>query len=358
MSFGNPFSNFAFGEIFDSVLPDFVLAFTFFTALIYAVLGKRFGQQRPAIAASAALGLALSVGLVWWEQASGMSIRNLGPVAVGFAVLILAGVIHQAVRQTGGNWAGAGIALGASLLVAWILGTNWPVPGAIVQTVILVAMIGGVLAFFVHSKGHSLAMPAIRGEADDVRHDMSDLYRDRQVSSGLKERFHHLRKQDKQIQEHPEKAQDIMTQLQKMLPAEGYLTERLAQLRAKAHAMKQGHIARIEKLESVINKMPPEAKKKASEQLAATYKELRLDVRIERFDKAVAENERRVRQLTQQAQAYTAASDYPNLHRTLKQAEQLQKHNSHLLRLISQTEKRLEAAAARAAKNPVEVNRA
>jgi hypothetical protein len=129
MSFGNPFSSFAFGEIFDSVLPDFVLAFTFFTALIYAVLGKRFGQQRPAIAASAALGLALSVGLVWWEQASGMSIRNLGPVAVGFAVLILAGVIHQAVRQTGGNWAGAGIALGASLLVAWIMGTNSRPPG-------------------------------------------------------------------------------------------------------------------------------------------------------------------------------------------------------------------------------------
>ncbi len=358
MTYDNPFSTFAFGALFESVLPDFVLAFTFFTALCYAVLGKRFGQQRPAIAASAALGFALAVGLVWWEQAAGLSIRDLGPVAVGFAVLILAGVIHQAVRQTGGNWAGGGIALGASLLVAWILGTSWPVPEAIVQTVILVALIGGILAFFVHGKGHLLAMPAIRHEAEDVHHDMSDLYRDRQVSGDLRERFHDLRKKDKHIQERPEQAHEIMAQLQRLLPEEGYLTERLAQLRAKAHAMKQGHVARIEKLEAVMAKLPSEVKRKAGEQLAATYRELRLDNRIERLDKAVAENERRVRQLTQQAQACAARHDYPNLHRTLKQAESLQKHNSHLLRLITHTEERLEAAAAKAARNPVEANRA
>ncbi len=98
MAFANPFSSFAFGEIFDTVLPDFVLAFAFFTAITYAVLSRRFGEQRPAVAMSAALGMALAVGLVWWEYSKGVSIRNLGPIAAGFAVIVLAGVIYQSVR--------------------------------------------------------------------------------------------------------------------------------------------------------------------------------------------------------------------------------------------------------------------
>ncbi len=106
MDLSNPFSDVALGELFETLLPDFILAFAFFTALTYAVLGKRFDRQRPAIAMSTAMGLALSVGLVWWEQRNGLSIRNLGPLAVGFAIIVLAGVMYQAIRQVGGSWAG------------------------------------------------------------------------------------------------------------------------------------------------------------------------------------------------------------------------------------------------------------
>jgi cyanate permease len=98
----NPFSNFAYGELLQTLLPDFVLAFAFFTALCYAVLAKRFGQQRPAVAMSAAIGLALAIGLVWWEQAHGWSIRNFGPIAVGVALIFLAMLLYQAVKQVGG----------------------------------------------------------------------------------------------------------------------------------------------------------------------------------------------------------------------------------------------------------------
>jgi len=107
MSLENPFNRLVLGDLMKSLLPDFVLGFAFFTALVYAVLGKRFERQRSAVAASAAMGMALSVGLVWWEQEAGLSIRDLGPVAVGFAVIILAGVMYQAIRQTGGSWAGS-----------------------------------------------------------------------------------------------------------------------------------------------------------------------------------------------------------------------------------------------------------
>ena len=93
----NPFEELGIGRFFETLLPDFVLAFAFFTSICYAVLGKRFGQQRPAIAMSAVFGFALSVGLVWWEQANDFSIRNLGPVAIGFIVIVIAYVISLSI---------------------------------------------------------------------------------------------------------------------------------------------------------------------------------------------------------------------------------------------------------------------
>ena len=75
----NLFAGLALEPLFDSILPDFVLAFTLFTALCYAVLGQHFGRQRPAAAMAFVLGLALAVGLVSWEVAHGWSARDLGP---------------------------------------------------------------------------------------------------------------------------------------------------------------------------------------------------------------------------------------------------------------------------------------
>ena len=37
-----------FVSLFESVLPDLLLAFTFITALCYAILGRHCGKERPA----------------------------------------------------------------------------------------------------------------------------------------------------------------------------------------------------------------------------------------------------------------------------------------------------------------------
>ena len=358
MPYSNPLEYLAFGDWLDSFLPDFVLAFAFFTALIYAVLGRRLGMQRPAVAVSAALGAALSAGLVWWEQANGVSIRNLGPIAVGFAIILLAGVIYQSIRHVGGNWAGAGIALGACILVGWTLGIDWPVAPEIMQTVAGATLTVGILAFFMHRRGmlgHFHKPPA---DFADVRHDMTDLYEDGRASDRILGGLRRAKETAGSLWQHPDRADDVMLQLRRLLPAEGWLTERMSRLRARAHFVRKGHVARIEELRNTMSKLPAKAKVKVSRELSTRYKELKIDERVERLDRLVASTERTVRDLTSQAQACVAGHDHRKLTDVLEAAEKTQQRTTRLVKLIERTERKLLAAAKTAAHQGNEVSHA
>ena len=345
MGFDNPLSSIGIGGLFETLLPDFLLAFTFFTALTYAVLGRRFGHQRPAIAMSAAVGLALASGLVWWEHRNGWSIRDLGPLAIGFAVILLAMIMFQGIRQTGGTWAGAGIAFGASILVAWALGTKWPVPGEIVQSLAIVALIVGIIAFVIHLHGRGRPaawVPAQTGpDLGAVRHDLSDLRQDARVGDRIDGFLMEMRRRTDVFVQHPDDAPNIIAQLRRILPAEGWLTERLSRLREQAHHFRKGHAARIEQLRDVIGRLPRAERKKAAAELAARYAELQLDKRLERLDGAVAETERRIRELTKEAERAVGRYDYARVNELLERAEKLQAHNQKLFRIIDRTERKL-----------------
>jgi hypothetical protein len=346
MRLGNPFEDLAIGQFFETLLPDFVLAFAFFTSICYAVLGKRFGHQRPAIAMSATIGFALSVGLVWWEQANEFSIRDLGPIAIGFAIIILAFVMYHAIGQVGGSWAGAGIALGASILIAKVLELNIPLDREVIQTVMIVALIVGILSFLSHRHYNYPKLQYSRPFVKDIRHDMSDLYRNKHLSNRLTKKMKDIRHEAKTLEEHPEENRDILLQLRKILPAEGWLTQRMAQLRAKAHRIRNGHIARLQETRHLVAKLPTSTKKKVSTELADRYRHIiGIDTRLQRLDRAVAENERRIYQLTREAQKYTAQSNPQKLHDAIKAAEKLQRHNSRLFKIIVRTEGKLTRAA-------------
>lgn len=56
--------------------------------------------------------------------------------------------------------------------------------------------------------------------------------------------------------EHPEQTDQILQQLRRTLPAEGFLTEKMAQLRTIAHQIRNGHIARLEETRQVCAKLP------------------------------------------------------------------------------------------------------
>ena len=341
----------------ESLLPDFVLAFAFFTSISFAVLGRQFEHKRSAIAMSVSIGFALSIGLVWWEEANDLSIRNLGPIAIGFAVLVLSLVMYRSIKHVMGTWAGAGITIGVCILIAQLLEIKAPVNPEIIQTVTVVALIVGIIAFLSHNRSSGYHIPSMPAIAPDIRHDIADLYRNRHLSDQLSHRIRKVRKQADSLTDHPADTGNVLVQLKKMLPAQGYLTERMAQLRAKAHQIRNGHIARLEETQYVFSKLPVSARKKASAELAAQYNQLiGIDTRLERLDKAVAENERRIRELTAQAQQYTARYDYRKLTDALKAAEKLQRHNSKLFKIIGHTEDKLTAIARKIAQGTRKVN--
>ena len=143
---------------------------------------------------------------------------------------------------------------------------------------------------------------------------------------------------------------DVMRQLQRMLPAEGWLTERMARLRANAHRARKGHVARIEELRSSLAQMSSSDRKRASDELKLRYAELGFDARLERLDRAVAETELRIRDLTRAGQAALSKHDHRQLLDILSNAQRMQKHNTKLMKLIRAGEKKLEQVGLAATK--------
>ena len=334
------------GALLETLLPDFILAFTFFTALVYAVLGRRFGRQKPAVAMSGSIGLALAVGLVWWERDHGWSIRSLGPVAIGFALIMLVMVVYRAIRQQGGSWAGIGVAVGICVLVAGVFGVNWPAAGEVVQAIAIIALIVGLLAFLFHhrrteSHAYSLPLPS-RAEIVGLRRDMFDVDKGRRLGRKLKRAFRTVRREADGLVDHPEDRSDVMLQLRRMLPAEGWLTERMARLREKAHYIREGHIARLEETKYIYSKLPRSSRRRAAADLVSRYRQLvGIDQRLERLDRAVAENERRIRHLTREAHEVVARYEFQKVEGLLKDAEKIQGHNVKLCKLIERSEQKL-----------------
>lgn len=337
----NPLAGPALAPLFDSALPDFVVAFTFFTALCYAVLGRHFGRQRPAAAMSVAVGLALAVGLVSWELAHDWSIRDLGPVALGLVLLALIVAVFAAVQHVGGAWSGLAMATFACLLAGGLIGAPWSLRWGFVRSLAALTLVAGLITLILHVVRQPLHFERPAAEFARVRHDMSDLEQDRRVAEHLAQGLNEVRTEADFVVSRPDVAGDFLIQLRRLLPEEGWLTQRLAELREKAHHAKSGQAYRIDELRELVEKLPPAARAKAAEELADRYTALRLDVRLERLDRAVAELEKRVRDLTIAAERCAERYEYRRVQELLDEATGLQTHNAELLKLIERTEQRL-----------------
>jgi hypothetical protein len=327
-----------------SLLPDFVLAFAFFTAVSYSTLYDRF-KHRSTVVIAVALGLALSLGLIWWERENNLSLLHLGPLALAIFFLVLALALFPALKKAGGLWAGILLTAAVLFLVAQPFQITLPIDPARIFTTMGVILIFGFLLLLIHKSKPFYSPPTLPAVKPD-QPSLNRQFRERHLSDQLSRRMSGLKKEARSLIDRPEDVSDIAKQIQQMLPAQGYLTEKMAQLRAKAHQIRHGHIARLEETKQVFQSLPTSAKKKAAGELVLRYNQMiGIDTRLERLDQAVAENEKRIRQLTLLARKQVRQNDHQKLYYTFKSAEKLQKHNSRLFKIIDRTEKKLSALA-------------
>ncbi len=357
MAINNPFYGFPFIELFQTLIPDLLLSLTFFISLSYAVFSGRFDKQRPAIGMSVAIGSALSIGLVYWEYNSGWSIRNLGPIASGLALMAIGITIFQAFRKLGGGIAGGAAALGITLLIGNTLGTGFPLKRSITGMIIFIAAIVAVASFILKHKQvfpENTATANTRGPLPSKtpipKLSLKDIYQDREVSRQLASNLTSAKDQSQQLQETPQLAGQVMGTLNQLLPDEGWLTNQLAELRKKAWIIRNGHIHKIETLSSSLHSIPVNKRKKIASALALYYKELKLDNRLDRLDTLIANSELKIRQLTQAAMESVKNHQFKRITELLDNAAKLQKHNTYLMRSIGKTEKKLESLTKRVIK--------
>ena len=164
--------------------------------------------------------------------------------------------------------AGVGVAIGTCILVACVFGASWPIDADVVLTIAILALMIGLFTLHLRARQHGPRLRSLptfsRAELIDVRRDVHDLKVDRRVGGKLRRGFRRLRREVDDIEDHPEQRNDVMLQLRRMLPAEGWLTERLARLRKKAYQIRNGHVARLEETRRVCAKLPASSKKKTA----------------------------------------------------------------------------------------------
>lgn len=351
----NPLQMLAGGGVFETLLPDFLIALTFFTALVYAVLSKRLDHQRSAVAVAVAVGVALSVGLVWWEAQTGWSVRSLGPLTAGLGLVLLATVIYQVLRQFGGNWSGAALAFGVTLLIGLTLGLDWPMAQSLVQTAAVLLVAVGAVLMVLHRQGPSGTNPdlprgAMEPELNRINQDLREVPRERQTADQISSSLDYIKRNLNLAERHPGLRQTVLTHIARVLPAEGWLTEQLARLRARAELIRNGHLAKLQELQRDLNRLPAEARESLSAELRARYQALKFDTRLERLDRSVAEAEKRVKELTAAAHDAVAKGDARRGSQLIDNANRLQKQIAQLMGFIQRDEARLAGLVTRLAR--------
>ena len=245
------------------------------------------------------------------------------------------------IQHVGGTWSGLALAMFACVLAGGLVGAPWSLRWGFVRFLAALTLVAGLSTLILHVIRQPPRFERPAAEFARVRHDMRDLEQDRRVAEHLAQGLSEVRTEADFIVSRPDVAGDFLIQLRRLLPEEGWLTQRLVEVREKAHHAKSSHAYRIDELREFMEKLPPAARAKAAEELAERYAELRLDVRLERLDRSVAEVERRVRELTEEAERCATNHEYRKVPDLLDEATRLQAHNAKLLTLIERTEQRL-----------------
>jgi len=346
-------------QLTSGYIPDFLIAFTFFTSLCFAIFRKRFNHRSAEAGLSISLGLALATGLVWWEHDHNLSIRNTGSIGILLSLIVICTVIYKTAKHSGSKPAAIIITL-AAILTFVSLNKSLTINLADLYALIFAMILLGFIILAVKNITseacfHNLGLAHTPTQLELPDETIKRIHRDRGLNFNLDKHLRKLKNEANLLKRDPAKAPKLYQLISSLLPAEGYLTQRMASLRTKAHKIRSGHIARLNETKSLTKHLPPTRLAQASAKLISTYhKELDMEKRLERLDTAVATNEKKIIEMLRRARALSLAHRFKDIPDLIKQAEKLQHQNVHIFKIIERSEQKLSKLAQRIAKQQSE----
>lgn len=314
--------------------------------------------------------------MVAWEINSGWRIADLGPIAAGFALIIIAAVVYYAMQKVGGRWAGVLTALGAAALIGQVLslpGLSGLFHGVLLPLAGIGLLAAGVMRLMHHQQSFSplrsapfdvpLQSPlassptynSAQAPVDEVResqdqvHAIDDVHR---LADRIERSLSDAERWGRALPAQPDLAKLIRQHLATLLPATQDITRRLAQLRAHTERVRLGHLAKIRRIAPQVPRLDPLAARAASQRLRDLYREARLGERIDRLDRAAVLAEQQITQTLQAVDQLLDAARYDEAASRLHQAARLGKQTRKLIHQIEKQQKHVLALAIDSARQP------
>lgn len=343
---------------FDSTLFEFLIIFTFFISLLFVIFKRRFGDRRLAVGLSVTIGLALSIGLTRWMSDKGYTMQNLGPVAIIIIAVFAAAVIYSLIKSSGhGIIAVLTIII---LITAALPRSYWLGNHQMIFDTILTAWLLILIWLLIRNAAPHITASSVGrsryAEADYADDQIKRMYNYRSISNRISGQLRKLKRPS--IGDKNGQSTDILLQLQRILPEQGFLAGQMASLRKNAHLISNGHIAKIRDIKKLCRGMPAWQKNKVSELLIEHYrKESDIDKRLERLEALVAAAEKQSHDLIGRAQICVQTNNFRQYDHIIRKAQKLQDHITHIIKVIIRTEKKLSETAYKIARDNINLTK-
>lgn len=343
---------------YSSTLFEFLILFTFFLSLMFSIFQKRFENRRSLAGISISTSLALSIGLLTWLNRQGYSMQNLGLIAIMIIIAFIGTIIYKLIKNSGHS----GIAiLTIILLVMPVISRSYlQIDYQMIFDLILfgwLIVIIWLLTKNVASYG-TVHLPSnpntgkIDYDTEETDDQIKRLYRYRGLSKKITENLRKLKKPSELLGDKNKQSTDLLIQLHRILPEQGFMTERMAELRKTAYQVRNGHIARMNETKKLCHQIPAWQARKISRLMIEHYrKQTNLEKRLERLESLVTATEKQNRQLIAYAKKCVRTQNYKEFDQVIHKAKKLQSHVTHIINAIIRTEKKLSAIAHKIAKD-------
>ena len=335
-------------NVFQSRIFEFLIIFTFFISLLFSIFKRRFGDHRLTAALAASISFALSIGLTSWISNKGYNMTDLGPFAIIIIVAFADVIIYSLIKRSGHEFIAI---LTVVLMTIPLIGriywlTDYQMIFDMTLTLWLIILIWLLIKNSTPNRSVYYAKKDNYTDIDQADNQIKRMYTDRRLSGYISGQLRKLRKTTELLGDKNSQSTDLILQLQRILPEQGFLSGRMTGLRKKAHLMRNGHIAKIKEIKTLCRQLGPLQKQKVSRQMIEYYQnQTDLDRRLERLEGIITNIEKQSRDLIIRAQICVKNNDFKQYDHFIKKAAKMQDRVTHIIKVIIRTEKNLSDTA-------------